>query len=131
MSVRVAFQPTDAPNGVDEVRLAPRSERPLQPRSPQTVAHDAAFPRDIPDILLTFLFLRQPASVANPLLRRAVSCLFYHPHRRALEAASAVGGRWWRSILFSRKHSPAVRACCARRSVLRLRAIWKIRRSLR
>src|SRR5258705_9511704 len=70
MSVRVAFQPTDAPNGVDEVRLAPRSERPLPPRSPQTVAHDAAFPRDIPDILLTFLFLRQPASVASPLLRR-------------------------------------------------------------
>jgi hypothetical protein len=63
-------------DGVDEVRLAPRSERPLPPRSPQTVAHDAAFPRDIPDILLTFLFLRQPASVASPLLRRAVSCLF-------------------------------------------------------
>jgi len=34
------------------------------------------FPRDIPDNLLTFLFLRQPASVASPLLRRAVSWLF-------------------------------------------------------
>lgn len=46
------------------------------PRSPQTVAHDAAFPHDIHDILLTFLFLRQPASAASRLLRRAVSCLF-------------------------------------------------------
>lgn len=67
---------SDMSDGVDEVRLAPRSERLLPPWSLQTFAHDAAFPRAIHYILLTFLFLRQPASVASPLLREATSYLF-------------------------------------------------------
>jgi hypothetical protein len=33
-------------------------------------------PHQTPDILPTFLFLRQSTNVASPLLRRAVSCLF-------------------------------------------------------
>jgi hypothetical protein len=54
-----------------ELRFGPHSdfgERRAAPARP--------LPHQTPDILPTFLFLRQSTSVASPLLRRAVSCLF-------------------------------------------------------
>src|SRR5215468_3522517 len=77
-----------------------------------------AAPESTVDPNLSFLTPR--CEQGQPLVARSRFLPFLIiPIRGHLKRASALGGRWWQSIPFSRKRSRVARACCAPHLVLR------------